>query len=493
MKNIIKKQVNAITKLAFLAIFTSLCLSANLSHASMIVATALSPQSIETVQNYSKLNKVKNYAHQIGQYSAAVTSVLTPNVNQLYELENKELANLKETVPNNIALPSLQSSYSISVQFLEPLSFADSSAKLGFLFLNSTDKNQAISPLGLSSVFSMLAMATTGQSSSQIYQLFGTEKEANQLIQNDFPKFLQQLKNTPNEKGSEVFLFNKIAVNQKISNQVDPIYLQLMKQKFFANQTLFDASLSPAERVINQEVAKETQGKITQLLPQNSINASTQVIMTNTLHFKGQWLQGFDEKNTQNNSFYNENGSVFGSVKMMSQEVDLRQFNLNGYMVYDVPYQGGQFIFRMILLPEGKKISEMTQYLSQQKWSAFTDTMKNQHCLLSMPKFKMDAPAKSIAQEMQINGVKEVFSTHADFAPMLGGLGKMHHLDNVFHAVTLAVDEKGTEMSAATAATVKSKSLKPMCTVNRPFIFSVIDKKTSTPLVLGLMSQPQFN
>ena len=102
-------------------------------------------------------------------------------------------------------------------------------------------------------------------------------------------------------------------------------------------------------------------------------------------------------------------------------------------------------------------------------------------------------PAKSMAQDMQLNGVKEVFSTHADFSPMLGGLGKMHHLDNVFHAVTMAVDEKGTELSAATAATVKSKSLKPMCTINRPFIFSVIDKKTSTPLVLGLMRQPQFN
>lgn len=480
-----KKQINLLTKLAPLALMVSLCLSANISHASMIVATALSPQSIETVQNYSKLNKVKNYAHQIGQYSAAVTSVLAPNSN--------DLPDLKEVPQNNKPAAELQSSFNISVEFLEPLSIADSSAKLGFLFLNSADKNQAISPLGLTAVFSMLASATTGTSSSQIYQLFGTDKEAKHVIHKNFPQFLQQLKNSPNVKGSEVFLFNKIAINQKIAKQVDPTYLQLMKQQYQANSTLFDASLSPAEQSFNQEVAKETQGKILQLLPAQSINQSTQVVMTNTLNFKGQWLQGFDEKNTQNNSFYNEDGSVFGTVKMMSQEVDLRQFNLNGYMIYDVPYQGGQFVFRMVLLPEGKKVSEMTQYLSQQKWSAFTDTMKNQHCLLSMPKFKMDAPAKSVAQDMQLNGIKEIFSTHADFSPMLGGLGKMHHLDNVFHAVTMSVDEKGTEMSAATAATVKSKSLKPMCTINRPFIFSVIDKKTSTPLVLGLMRQPQFN
>lgn len=480
-----KKQINFLTKLAPLTLLVLLCLIANISHASMIVATALSPKSLETVQNYSKLNKVKNYAHQIGQYSATVTSVLTPNSN--------DLPDLKEIPQNNKPVAELQSSFNISVEFLEPLSFADSSAKLGFLFLNSAEKNQAISPLGLTAVFSMLASATSGPSSSQIYQLFGTDKEAKHVIDKDFPQFLQQLKNSSNVKGSEVFLFNKIAINQKIAKQVDPAYLQLLKQQYQANSSLFDASLSPAEQAFNQEVAKETQGKISQLLPPNAINASTQVVMTNSLNFKGQWLQGFDEKNTQNNSFYNEDGSVFGAVKMMSQEVDLRQFNLNGYMIYDVPYQGGQFVFRVVLLPEGKNVSEMTQYLSQQKWSAFADTMKNQHCLLSMPKFKMDAPAKSLAQDMQLNGVKDIFSTHADFSPMLGGLGKMHHLDNVFHAVTMVVDEKGTEMSAATVATVKSKSLKPMCTINRPFIFSVMDKKTSTPLVLGLMRQPQFN
>lgn len=175
----------------------------------------------------------------------------------------------------------------------------------------------------------------------------------------------------------------------------------------------------------------------------------------------------------------------------MTQELDLQQATINGYTAYDLPYQGGQFLFRIIPLPEGKKMAELTQSLSSHQWSDWSANMKAQHCILSMPKFKMSANSNSVAEKLQLLGMKEIFSTHADFSPMLGASGKSHHLDNIFHAVALEVDENGTELAAATVATVKSKSLKASCTINRPFVFAVIDKQFSTPLVLGLIQQPQ--
>ena len=65
--------------------------------------------------------------------------------------------------------------------------------------------------------------------------------------------------------------------------------------------------------------------------------------------------------------------------------------------------------------------------------------MRAQHCILSLPKFKIAAESVSVAEKMQHLGVKEIFSTHADFTPMLGQAGKSHHLDNIFHAVAVLV------------------------------------------------------
>ena len=466
-------------------------LSPNHALASLTLSTSLG-QKFNPNPNFlpeNKLAKIKDYAHKISLYSANVTAVLVPQGNAT-ELAEASLNNKESALPNNIKKSSLQTSQQLSPIIVEPHAFANSSAQLGLQFLNPTLGNQSISPLGLSSIMAMLATASTGPSSVQVYDLFGPTESANTILQKQLSHYLQTSKKNVLPKGNEFFVQNKIIINQAIVEQLSSEYQQQVQDNFLATKVVFDAAVNNPEKNINQQIAKETQGKIQELLPKNSISASTQVLLSNTIEFKGLWEKAFDVQNTKMQNFFSQDGKSIGLVKTMTQELDLFQASINGLTAYDIPYQGGQFSLRIIPLPEGRKMVDLTQSLSKHDWSDWSLQMRAQHCILSLPKFKIAAESVSVAEKMQHLGVKEIFSTHADFTPMLGQAGKSHHLDNVFHAVAIEVDEMGTELVSATVATVKSKSLKQTCLINRPFLFAVIDKQFSTPLVLGVIHQP---
>lgn len=477
-------------KFSLVLMLVIIILISNKAQASMPAVTSIDESSNQAHLHVSSFKKINEYAQKINHYSASVTALLVlPGMAPESPELNTSGQNL--VLQNELNNPSLQATNDLPVTVLDSNAFANTSAQFGLQFLSPTQGNYSLSPFGLSSVLAMLASASAGPSSKQIYEIYGANESASAILQKQLPEYLQGTKNYQLSKGNEFFVQNKILINQSISQQMNPEYKQLAQDKFLASQLLFDASASDAEKKINQQIENETQGKIQELLPKNSISASTQVLFSNTFQFKGLWEKAFNVQNTKMLDFFSEEGKSIGLIKTMTQELDLQQATINGYTAYDLPYQGGQFLFRIIPLPEGKKLAELTQSLSSHQWSDWSANMKTQHCILSMPKFKMPANSNSVAEKLQLLGMKEIFSTHADFSPMLGASGKSHHLDNIFHAVALEVDENGTELAAATVATVKSKSLKASCTINRPFVFAVIDKQFSTPFVLGLIQQPQ--
>nr|KAF6379059.1 hypothetical protein mMyoMyo1_009917 [Myotis myotis] len=54
---------------------------------------------------------------------------------------------------------------------------------------------------------------------------------------------------------------------------------------------------------INIWVANKTEGKITELLPPNSVNQSTPLVLVNAIYFKGNWDSQFSKHQTQERPF----------------------------------------------------------------------------------------------------------------------------------------------------------------------------------------------
>jgi len=76
------------------------------------------------------------------------------------------------------------------------------------------------------------------------------------------------------------------------------------------------------------------------------------------------------------------------------------------------------------------------------------------------------------------------FSGMTDTAPL--------YIQEVVHQAFVAVDERGTEAAAATAVVAGTTSAPPRATltVDRPFIFAILDRTTGATLFVGRVLDP---
>jgi len=87
-------------------------------------------------------------------------------------------------------------------------------------------------------------------------------------------------------------------------------------------------------------------------------------------------------------------------------------------------------------------------------------------------------------------GMRDAFTTQADLSGMTGERDLL--IQDVVHEGFVAVDETGTEAAAATAVLVGVVSAPPPATltVDRPFIFAIVDRPTGATLFIGRVLDP---
>jgi serpin B len=109
---------------------------------------------------------------------------------------------------------------------------------------------------------------------------------------------------------------------------------------------------------------------------------------------------------------------------------------------------------------------------------------------LSFPKVKLEAQF-GLAAPLQELGMKKAFGD-ADFSGISTSMDLS--ISDVIHKTFLDLDENGTEAAAATAVVMRD-SAAAVDVVNvsfdRPFVVSIVDKKTKTLVFLGRILEPK--
>lgn len=113
---------------------------------------------------------------------------------------------------------------------------------------------------------------------------------------------------------------------------------------------------------------------------------------------------------------------------------------------------------------------------------------------VSVPKFKVEYSA-ALDEALQALGVRTVYDPeNADLSAMLDPSslpGQQHFLDTVLHKTYIAVDEKGTEAAAVTAAMTgesaapERPTLVRTFTADSPFWFVIRDNANGEILFTG--------
>lgn len=105
---------------------------------------------------------------------------------------------------------------------------------------------------------------------------------------------------------------------------------------------------------------------------------------------------------------------------------------------------------------------------------------------LTLPKFDFEMEV-NLKEKLASMGMADAFSAAADFSGIGGGL----YISDALHKGTITVNEEGTEAAAATAIAMAESAPPPaVLTLDRPFIFAIIDHESGTILFLGRVMNP---
>ncbi|MGB3439268.1 MAG: serpin family protein [Actinophytocola sp.] len=265
-----------------------------------------------------------------------------------------------------------------------------------------------------------------------------------------------------------------------------PAYRDTLRDRFDTplGEADFTADADGARERINQTVADQTSGKITDLFPPGSIDHDSRLVLTNAVHLKAPWAQEFPAEKTVDAPFTRGDGSTV-TVPMMhndpAQEVMLGYAEGPGYQVVTLPYRGGKLAFTVI-------VPATADALRDKEIAGLLGEVRTAPVTLAMPRFTTRSTL-DLTDTLIAAGMPDAFSDGADFSGVTDEAAL--YLDSVRHNTFVQVDEKGAEAAAATGIDEQAISgWGHMVTVDRPFLFVITDTTTGAPLLLGRIADP---
>uniref|UniRef100_A0A671DMW5 Serpin domain-containing protein n=1 Tax=Rhinolophus ferrumequinum TaxID=59479 RepID=A0A671DMW5_RHIFE len=159
--------------------------------------------------------------------------------------------------------------------------------------------NVFYSPVSISSALAMVFLGAKGNTAAEIAQVLflNTEKD----IHGGFQSLLAEV----NKPGTKYLL----RVASRLFGEKTYEFLSTFKEsclRFYhaeLEQLSFAKAAEPSREHINTWVSKKTEGKIQDLLPVNSINEQTRLVLVNAIYFKGRWAEEFDKTRTREMPF----------------------------------------------------------------------------------------------------------------------------------------------------------------------------------------------
>jgi serpin B len=352
--------------------------------------------------------------------------------------------------------------------------------------------NLIYSPYSISLAFSMVYAGARGQTEQQMAQvLHSLPQEAQHPA---FNALDQRLSNLGDEAGGDM-AGNPFQLN--IANAVwgqqdmrfEEQYLDVLAGQYGAGLRAVDFEQNAGEvrQDINTWVADQTNERIQNLVPPGVIRTNTRLVLANAVYFNASWLFPFNESATEDGAFTLLDGSQVTVPLMQQQTARIPYTEGEGYQAVQLPY-AGRTVDMLVVLPQQGNFEPVQEQLSLDFLNQVRDQMQTRDVTLTMPRFEFKSDL-NLPQLLQELGMTDPFSSGADFSGMVEGGGL--YISDALHQGTIAVDEVGTEATAATVIAMEEEAMeRAEVTMDRPFTFAIMERETGTILFLGRVMNP---
>lgn len=361
-------------------------------------------------------------------------------------------------------------------------------------FREENTDNLIYSPYSISLAFSMVYAGARGQTEAEMAEVlhFLPQAEHHPAF-NALDQYLASL--AEDEDGDEDEENGRFQLN--IANAVwgqvglpfEEAYLATLAQQYGAGLRASDFVEQPEEarQEINDWIAEQTAERIQDLLPPGVIDPTTRMVLANAIYFNATWRFPFNADATQDGPFTLLDGSQV-TVPLMQHSAARVPYGAGpDYQAVALPY-AGQSVEMLVILPEAGQFEAVEAALSTEFVNQVRGQTQEHDVHLIMPRFEFDTDLdlKALLTDM---GLPNPFGGAADFSGILAGGGLF--ISDALHRGTITVDEEGTEAAAATAIAMAESMLETAeVTMDRPFIFAIIEQETGSILFLGRVMDP---
>lgn len=345
--------------------------------------------------------------------------------------------------------------------------------------LENDNGNVFFSPYSLTTALGMAYEGARGETREEM-------KEVLRFMDNDTLRRAStaRMYNILNKWDSKVILSTANAQWLQEDFPIHNEYKKIVEDYYMGNATNMDFRnhAEEARIVINDWVAEKTRNKILDLIPSGILDASTRLVLTNAIYFKGKWLHQFDAKDTKNETFKTLEGEVMTPMmKLYDEELKFNYTENNDYQALELMYQGGE-VSMIVILPKNESVKEFSI-------NEIRNSLHEKIVYIYLPKFTFET--KYFLKETLSNmGMPTAFSDFADFS----GISNVSlAITEVIHQAFVEVNEEGTEAATATAVIIGETAM-PIVTefrADHPFTFIIQERSTSEILFMGKVNNPK--
>lgn len=243
-----------------------------------------------------------------------------------------------------------------------------------------------------------------------------------------------------------------------------------------------------ARHDINGWTSEHTHGRIPELVPADAVDPGTRLVLVNALYFKAPWLMPFETSQTSTAPFTRPDGSRV-PVPMMRAFLERVEYTSGpDWQAVRLRYLGGKLAMTLVV-PDPGRLESVQRGFSGPMLGQVLGMNDVVGLDLRLPRwtyrFQVD-----LVDALGALGMPTAFTDSADFTGMT--TADRLHIAHVLHQAYVAVDEEGTEASAATAVVMGDTTMArtEQLTVDRPFLYVIHDVETATPLFLGRVTDP---
>lgn len=350
------------------------------------------------------------------------------------------------------------------------------------------ENNSFVSPASVYLALAMTACGAQGRTAQEFLQVLGAENMI--ALRTDCRDLQSLLSGNPREYFR---LANGLWLESSLTPAVQEEFLKTSREYFGARFTVapFNNSLIAQ---INQWVADNTAGRITNLLPNSAANDPA--ILVNTLLFQGEFQSPFVKEATRTGVFRGSQGNV--QLPMMCQSLySPVWYEDEAVTATQLAFKDGRTAL-LLALPKEEGAAALNRWLDGLDEDRLAAMIKAEsggyvQLHLTLPRFRA-AYKEDIVPLLKKMGLKDAFNKdEADFKGMVDTNPSLY-IELVLHQTKLEVNESGVLATAATAtvmaAAAMPNQIKTM-TIDRPFFCALVDVPTGVVLFGGAVYQPE--